>query len=67
MNNNFKINKDTISAAKRGDKDALLANLNAEEKRQLQDTLNDKVKLQSILNSDAARRLMNILGGTKNG
>ncbi|MDO4608563.1 MAG: hypothetical protein Q4B40_05160 [Clostridia bacterium] len=67
MNNNFKIDKDAISAAKRGDKNALLANLTEAEKQQLQATLNDKEKLQSILNSDAARRLMKILGETKNG
>ncbi len=67
MNNNFKINKETIAAAKRGDKNTLLANLSDEEKKQLQSTLNDKEKLKNILNSDAAKQLMKILGGNKNG
>lgn len=68
MNNNFnKINKSTIEAARRGDADALMSNLSESEKRQLQETLNDKNKLKSILSSDAARELIKILGGTKNG
>ncbi len=68
MNNKFgKIDKETINAAKRGDRDALMATLSDDQRRQLQDTLNDKDKLKSILNSDAAQKLMKILGGNKNG
>ncbi len=67
MNNDIKLNKETLEAAKRGDKEALMANLSESEKKQLMSALNDKEGLKSLLNSDTARRLMKILGGNKNG
>lgn len=67
MNNNFSnIDKDTIAAAKRGDKEAILKNLKEDDKKRIEEVLADKNKLNQILNSDAARKLMKILNGDKN-
>lgn len=66
MSNNFnKIDKDTLEAAKRGDTNAILKNLNQNDRKKIEEALADKNKLQQILNSDAARKLMKILGGDK--
>lgn len=65
--NNFNIDKSTINAARRGDKDALLKNLSDDDRKKLEETLSDKQKLQQLLNSDAAQKLMKILGGKQNG
>lgn len=68
MNNDFgKIDKKTLDAAKRGDTNAVLQNLNDEDRKKVQEALADKDKLKQILNSDAAKKLMNFLGGKKNG
>ncbi len=66
MNNNFSnIDKNTLDAAKRGDVDAVLKNVSAEDKKKIEQTLADKDKLKQLLNSDAARALIKILGGDK--
>ena len=66
MSNNFNnIDKNTIEAAKRGDTDAVLKNLNTNDRKKIEEVLADKTKLQQILTSDAARKLMKILGGDK--
>ena len=68
MNNDFgKIDKKTLDAARRGDKDAVLQNLNEDDRKKIEEVLADKEKLNKILNSDAAQKLMKILGGKKNG
>ena len=68
MNNDFgKIDKKTLDAAKRGDTNAVLQNLNDEDRKKVQEALADKDKLKQILNSDVAKKLMKILGGKKNG
>ncbi len=68
MNNDFsKIDKNTIDAARRGDTDALMSNLSENDRKKINDVLADKDKLKQILNSDAAKNLMKILGGNKNG
>ncbi len=66
MNNNFgNIDKATIDAARRGDKDAVLKNLNTDDRQKIEQILADKNKLQQILNSDAARQLIKFLNGDK--
>lgn len=66
MNNNFgNIDKATIDAARRGDKDAVFKNLTTDDRQKLEQILNDKNKLQQILNSDAARQLIKFLNGDK--
>ena len=65
--NNFNLDKDTLIAARNKDKSALLKNINAEDRKKIEEALADKEKLQQILNSDYARQLMKILGGKQNG
>lgn len=66
MNNNFgNIDKSTIDAARRGDKDAVLKTLNSDDRQKLEQILADKNKLNQILNSDAARQLIKFLNGDK--
>ena len=68
MNNNFdKIDKKTLDAARRGDTNAVLDNLNDSDRKKIEEVLADKDKLKQILNSDAAKNLMKILGGKQNG
>ena len=61
------IGKNTIEAAKCGDTDAVLQSLNESDRKKIEETLSDKEKLKKILNSDAAKNLMKILDGNKNG
>ena len=66
MNNNFdNIDKNILNAAKRGDKNAILQNLKADDKKKIEEVLSDKDKLKQILSSDTARQLFKILGGDK--
>ena len=66
MNNDFgKIDKKTLDAARQGDKDAVLQTLKEDDRKKIQEVLADKDKLNKILNSDAAQKLMRILGGKK--
>ena len=68
MNNNFdKIDKKTIDAARRGDTDAVMQGLSDNDRKKVQEVLADKDRLKQILSSDAAQRLMKILGGKQNG
>lgn len=68
MNNNFdKIDKKTLDAARRGDTNAVLGNLNDSDRKKIEEVLADKDKLKEILSSDAAKNLMKILGGKQNG
>ena len=68
MNNNFdNIDKKTFDAARRGDTEAVLKSLNDTDRQKIQEVLEDKDKLKQILSSDAAQKLMKILGGNKNG
>lgn len=68
MNNDFsKINKKTIDAARRGDTNAVMQGLSDADRQKVKDVLADKDKLQQILSSDAAQKLMKILGGKQNG
>ncbi len=68
MNNNFnKIDKATLDAARRGDKKALMSKLDEEERKKIDALLSDKNKLKQVLNSDAAKKLMKILGENNNG
>lgn len=65
--NKFNIDKKTLDAARRGDKNAVLQNMNDDDRKQLEEALADKEKLQKILSSDAAKQIMKILGGKQNG
>jgi len=66
MNNNFNnIDKSTLDAARRGDTNAILKNLNEEDKRKIEEVLADRDKLKHILNSDTAKQLFKIFGGDK--
>ncbi len=69
MNNNFnhKISKEILNAAKNKDADTLMSSLSEADRQKVQEALADKEKLKNILNSDAARQLMNFLGGKQNG
>lgn len=68
MDSNFdKIDKNTIDAAQRGDTKAILQNLNDKDRQKIEAVLADKEKLNKILSSDTAQRLMKILGGKQNG
>ena len=68
MNNNFdQIDKKTLDAARRGDTNAVLGNLNDSDRKKIEEVLADKDKLKEILSSDAAKNLMKILGGKQNG
>jgi len=66
MNNNFNnIDKSTLDAARRGDTNAILKNLNEEDKKKIEEVLADRDKLKHILNSDTAKQLFKIFGGDK--
>lgn len=66
MNNNWNnIDKSTLDAARRGDTDAVLKNLNTEDKKKIEEVLADQNKLKQILNSDTAKQLFKIFGGDK--
>lgn len=67
MNNFDKINKETIDAARKGDTEAVMASLNEADRKKIQEVMNDKDKLKKILSTDAAQKIMKILGGKKNG
>lgn len=68
MKNNFnKIDKSTIDAAQRGDTEAVMSSLSEDERQKVKEVLADKDKLKQILSSDAAQKLMKILGGKQNG
>ncbi|MBR3968318.1 MAG: hypothetical protein IKJ93_01875 [Clostridia bacterium] len=68
MNNNFdKIDKQTLDAARRGDTNAVLKNLNESDRKKIEEVLADQDKLKQILNSDTAKNLMKFLGGKHNG
>lgn len=68
MNNDFgKISKEDIDAARRGNTDAVMSKLSDGDRKKINEVLADKEKLQQILNSDAAQKLMKILGGKQNG
>ena len=68
MNNDFgKISKEDIDAARKGNTDAVMSKLSDGDRKKINELLADKEKLQQILNSDAAQKLMKILGGKQNG
>ncbi len=68
MNNYFnKIDKKILDAAKQGDTNKILQNLNSDDRKKIEATLADREKLNQILNSEAAQNLLKILGGNHNG
>ncbi len=68
MDKNFNnIDKKIIDAARRGDKDAVLSNLSNDDRKKINGILADKKRLEEVLKSDAAQKIMKILGGNNNG
>lgn len=68
MNNDLnKIDKKVLDAARRGDANAVLQNLNDDDRQKVQEVLSDNDKLKQLLNSEAAQKLIKFLGGNKNG
>jgi hypothetical protein len=68
MNNDFnKIDKNIVDAARRGDTNAVLKNLNECDRQKVQEILADKDKLKQLLNSEEAQNLIKFLGGKQNG
>ena len=66
MGNNVK--PDTVKAAANGNLDSLINSLDKDSRDKLNQALSDKNRMQEILNSDAARAIMNSLfGGKHNG
>lgn len=64
---NGKIKREDIEKAKQGDAASLLNSLSPEDRKKVNDALNDKEKLKQVLSSDAAKKLLNLLGGKNNG
>lgn len=63
-----KVKPDAVNAAANGNLDSLINSLDKDSRDKLNEALNDKSRMQEILNSDAARALMNSLfGGKRNG
>ena len=56
-----------INKAKNGDTSLLLSSLSPEDRKKVTDALNDKEKMKQVLSSDAAKKLLNLLGGKNNG
>ena len=56
-----------INKAKNGDTSSLLSSLSDEDRKKVNDALNDKERLKQILSSDAAKKFLNLLGGKNNG
>ncbi len=66
MNNNFdNIDKATLDAARRGDTNAVLQNLNENDRQKVEQILADENKLKQILSSNAAQQLLKFLSGDK--
>lgn len=61
------IDKSTLEAAKRGDTNTVLKKLNESDRKKLEELLSDKEKLNSLLNSSAAKKLKKILEGNQDG
>ena len=61
------INNDDIARAKSGDVSALLDRLPETEAKRVKEILSSKEKRDEFLKSDAAKKLMNMLGGKGNG
>lgn len=60
-----KLSKNTIEAAKKGDTNAVIQSLNESDRKKMKEILSDNEKIKNILNSDAAKNIMKILGGDK--
>ncbi len=66
MGNNVK--PDNVNAAANGNLDPLINSLDKDSRDKLNQALSDKNRMQEILNSDAARAIMNkLFGGKENG
>ena len=63
--NFFSAPTDKADAEKKASK--LISGLNADEKDELQDILGDRDKINAVLSSPAAQKIMEKLNGKKNG
>ena len=59
------LSKNTIEAAKKGDTNAVMQSLNEADRKKMKEILSNNEKIKNILNSDAAKNIMKILGGDK--
>ncbi|MCQ2451487.1 MAG: hypothetical protein MJ080_05895 [Clostridia bacterium] len=62
-NTNGKIKKSDIENAKKGDINALLGTLSNEDAQKVKSILSSKEKTKEFLSSDAAQKLLKMLGG----
>lgn len=63
-----KIDSKTVNDAANGNMNSLINSLDADSRARLNAALSDKEKAREILNSDAARAILNsLLGGKNNG
>ena len=63
-----RVKPDDVNAAANGKLDSLINSLDKDDRDKLNEALSDKNRIQEILNSDAARAIMNSLfGGKGNG
>lgn len=58
-----KLNKKSVENATQGDMSGLMSSLSDEDKKKLNEALNDKEKAKQLLSSDAAKQLLNSLFG----
>ena len=63
--NSFSAPTDKADAEKKASK--LISGLNADEKDELQEILGDRDKINAVLSSPAAQKIMEKLNGKKNG
>ncbi len=54
-------------SAKQNAAKQMMSGLNSEENKQLGEILNDKSKIDAILNSSAAKQIINKINGNRNG
>ncbi len=60
-----KINSEGIKKAKNGDIDGFLNSIPKADAEKLNNILKDKTKMQEILSSESAKKLLELLGGNK--
>jgi len=65
FSNFFSAPTDKADAEKKANK--LISGLNADEKNELQEILGDRDKINAVLSSPAAQKIMEKLNGKKNG
>lgn len=57
---NGKVSREAVSSAMKGDASALLKGLGNEDRKKLDELLNNKEKAKEVLSSDAAKKLLKL-------